>query len=98
MVTGPRLRRLLNEAAETPPGALSAARVALADVHRYPDEWARGVLARWWGVAPDRLFVDAGASGVLRTLCDALAVPGDRRRGRETGLRAGARSRPRPRA
>ncbi|HEX7128075.1 MAG TPA: histidinol-phosphate transaminase [Thermodesulfobacteriota bacterium] len=62
------------------PLALAAAREALADVHRYPDDggWAlRQRLAAHFGLAADGIVVGAGSSELIRLAVGAYVGPGD---------------------
>ena len=62
------------------PLALAAAREALADVHRYPDDggWAlRQKLAAHLGFAADGIVVGAGSSELIRLAVGAYVGPGD---------------------
>lgn len=62
------------------PLALAAAREAMAEAHRYPDDggWAlRQKLAKHHGVDADGIVVGAGSSELIRMAVQAFAGPGD---------------------
>jgi histidinol-phosphate aminotransferase len=63
-----------------PPGAVSAAREALAEVHRYPDGAAtelRAALGAHLGVPPDQVVVGSGSVEIIDLLARAFLGPGD---------------------
>ncbi len=62
------------------PLALAAAREALADVHRYPDDggwYLRRALAERTGVPADGIVVGAGSSELITLAVRAYMAPGD---------------------
>src|SRR5919106_1132992 len=62
------------------PLALAAAREAMAEAHRYPDDGGfalRQKLARRYGVPADGIVVGAGSSELIRMAVQAFAGPGD---------------------